>query len=245
MRIVGIIPSRLESSRLPNKALIDIGGLPMVVHVFKRAQLCPALQDVFVATDSTEIYKTVCDYGGKAIMTSSKHQTGTDRVAETVLGMDADIVVNIQGDEPLLSPYHIEQVVEPLIKDKNVQVAVLVAPYSIRNSVSDIKAVLDLENNILYCSRADLPSEARSQVDTMWKMCFIVPFRKDFLLKYASWGQTPLEKIEFNEYLRILERGYKIRAVPVDNVYISVDTPDDLNKVRELMKIDTIKRSYI
>ena len=245
MKIIGVIPSRLKSTRLPNKALIDIEGLPMVVHVFKRAQLCPVLEEVFVATDSKEIYDTVLSYGGKAIMTSTEHQTGTDRIAQAVADMPVDIVVNIQGDEPLLNPEHIDKVVQALIEDGNLQVAALVTPYSEKNSYSNIKAVLALNNDILYCSRADLPSDVRGKVSTMWKMCFIVPFRKDFLLEYTSWRQAPMEKIEFNEYLRILEHGYRIRAVPVDNAHISVDTARDLTEVKKLMKSDKIKEKYI
>lgn len=245
MKIIGVIPSRLKSSRLPDKALVDIEGLPMVVHVFKRAQLSEVLDEVYVATDSSEIYDTVEKYGGRAIMTSPDHQTGTDRIADAVKDIPSDIVVNIQGDEALLDPSHIDKVVRPLIEDISVQIAIPVTPYSAKNSTSDIKAVLDLNYDILYCSRADLPSSARREAGMMWKMCFIVPFRKDFLLKYASWEQTPLEKIEFNEYLRVLERGYKIRAVPVDRAYISVDTPEDLEKIKGFMKIDKIKEKYI
>lgn len=245
MKIVGIIPSRLKSSRLPNKALIDIEGLPMVIHVLKRAQLSPVLEQVLVATDSKEIFDTVIEYGGKAVMTSGNHLTGTDRIAEVARDIKADIVVNIQGDEPLLIPGHIDRVVQPLINDPNVNIAVLVTPYSRKNSVSDIKAVLDLDNNVMYCSRNDLPSDSRTEVRNMWKICFIVPFRRKFLLEYSSWGQTPLEKIEFNEYLRILERGHKIKAVPVEKANISVDTPEDLVRVREIMKEDKIKFEYL
>lgn len=244
MKTVGIIPSRLKSSRLPNKALLDIDGLPMIVHVFKRAQLCSCLEDIFVATDSQEIFDVVSKQGGKAVMTSKEHQTGTDRIAEVARDLDVDIVVNIQGDEPLINPKNIDEVVMPLISEDDLQVAVLVTPYKKKNNSSDIKAVLDLQNNILYCSRNDLPSEARSNVETMWKMSFVVPFKKEFLLKYASWEQTPLEKIEFNEYLRILERGYKIRAVCVKKAEISVDTEEDLSVVREIMKVDKIKNLY-
>lgn len=244
MKIVGVIPSRLKSTRLPNKALVDIEGLPMIVHVFKRAQLSSVLDEVFVATDSKEIYDAVISYGGKAVMTSSEHQTGTDRIAEVAKKIDADIVINIQGDEPLLDPNHIDKVVKPLVEDQDLQVVVLVTPYSEKNSSSDIKAVLDLNNNILYCSRTDLPSDARSQIDLMWKMCFIVPFRKDFLLEYTSWEQTPLERLEYNEYLRILERGHKIRAVAVDSAHISVDTAGDLIKVKEIMRSDKLREKY-
>lgn len=245
MKIIGMIPSRLKSTRLPEKALVDIEGLPMVIHVLKRSQMASTLDAVYVATDSREIFDAVTRFGGKAVMTSKKHQTGTDRIAEAAAGMDADIVVNIQGDEPLIDPSHIDRAVKPLIDNADLQISVLVAPYAKKNSPSDIKAVLDMENNILYCSRTDLPSDTRSAVNTMWKMCFIVPFRKEFLLKYASWDQTFLEKIEFNEYLRVLEHGYKMRAVPVNNAHISVDTEQDLGEVRALMKSDKIKKAYI
>ena len=244
MRVVGIIPARLKSSRLPNKALVDIDGLPMVVHVFKRAKLSRALDEVLVATDSKEIYEAVEKNGGKAVMTSELHQTGTDRIAEVAKKIDADIVVNIQGDEPLLEPSHIDKVVEPLLKEKEVKVAMLVTPYTEKNNASDIKAVLDLENNIMYSSRTDLPSDARGDIKSMWKICHIVPFKKDFLLQFASWEQTPLERVEFQEYLRILEHGVKIRAVPVEHAHISVDVEDDLIKVREIMKTDALRKKY-
>lgn len=245
MKIVGIIPARLKSSRLPNKALADIEGLPMIVHVFKRTELSSVLDEVYVATDSREIRDAVVKFGGKVLMTSKKHQTGSDRIAEAAADMKVDIVVNIQGDEPLLNPEHINKAVEPLVQDKNVNVSMLVTPYSKKNSPSDIKAVLDLDNNMLYSSRNDLPSDARRKVNKMWKVCFLVPFRKEFLLRFASWEQTPLEKLEFQEYLRILEHGYKIRAVPVDNAHISVDIPQDLIEVRKLMKSDKIKKRYM
>ncbi|NQT33358.1 MAG: 3-deoxy-manno-octulosonate cytidylyltransferase [Candidatus Omnitrophica bacterium] len=245
MKTIGIIPSRLKSTRLPDKALIDIEGLPMIVHVFKRAELASSLDEVIVATDSKEIYDVVTSAGGKAVMTSPRHKTGTDRIAEVAGNVDCDIVVNIQGDEPLVDPEHINKVVEPLLKEEDVQTSVLVTPYSKKDSTSDIKAVLDLEGNILYCSRTDLPDTSRTGIDAMWKMCFIVPFRKEFLLEYTSWDQTPLERIEYNEYLRILEHGYKMRAVPVEDAEVSVDTPEDLEIVTEAMKKDTIKSKYM
>jgi 3-deoxy-manno-octulosonate cytidylyltransferase (CMP-KDO synthetase) len=245
MKTVGIIPSRLKSTRLSNKALIDIEGLPMIVHVFKRAQLSPVLDEVIVATDSSEIFDIVTTAGGNAVITSDKHKTGTDRIAEVAAKKDCDIIVNIQGDEPLLDPDHIDKVVSPIINNPDIQISVLVTPYSKRGSSSDIKAVLDLEGNIMYCSRTDIPDTSRVRIDYMWKMCFIVPFRKDFLMQYTAWEQTPLENIEYNEYLRILEHGYKIRAVPVDNAVISVDTTEDLEIIRVKMKQDKIKLTYM
>lgn len=244
MNVVGMIPARLESSRLPEKALIDICGLPMVVHTYKRSRYAKKLDDLYVVTDNEKIRQTVEQHGGKVLMTGRHHKTGSDRLAEACKYIDCDIVVNIQGDEPLVDPGHIDAIVTPLIEDPTLQISVGVTRYNKKNSPSDIKAVLDLEGNILYCSRTDLPSDARTPVNDLLKMCFIVPFRKEFLLKYASWNPTPLESIEFNEYLRVLEHGVRMRGVYVENAKISVDTYDDLKEVRELMEKDTLRLRY-
>ena len=244
MKTVGMIPAHLESSRLPEKALADICGLPMVVHTYLRSTYAKKLDDIYVVTDSDRIRIVVEQHGGKVLMTGRHHKTGSDRLAEACQKVDCDIVVNIQGDEPLVDPEHIDAIVTPLIEDPSLQISVGVTKYSKKNSTSDIKAVLDLENNILYCSRTDLPSNARTPVNEMLKMSFIVPFRKKFLLQYASWKPTPLETIEFNEYLRVLEHGIKMRAVHISDARISVDTPDDLIEVRALMERDTFRLNY-
>ena len=245
MNVVGMIPARLESSRLPEKALTDIAGMPMVIHTCKRAQLAKSLNEVYLVTDSEEIKQAGASYGIKVIMTGSHHQTGSDRLAEACQLVDCDIVVNIQGDEPLVEPNHIDAIVEPLLHDPSLQIAVGVTPYKKKNSSSDIKAVLDLDGNIMYCSRTDLPSDARTPVKELLKMVFIVPFRKNFLLQYTSWAPTSLEQIEYNEYLRVLEHGVKIRAVKVEDAKISVDTPEDLEEVRELMLEDKLRFKYM
>lgn len=245
MRVVGFVPARLQSSRLPEKALIDICGLPMVIHTCKRAMLAKKIDEVYLATDSERIKNVAEAYGIKVIMTGFHHQTGSERISEACRNTECDIVVNIQGDEPLVNPEHIDAIVATLVDDPSLRVAVGVTPYTKKNSFSDIKAVLDLEGNIMYCSRNDLPSESRTTVREMYKMCFIVPFRKDFLLQFASWEPTPLEQIEYNEYLRILEHGVKIRAVRIEDAKISVDTPEDLEEVRKLMEADGIKFNYL
>jgi 3-deoxy-manno-octulosonate cytidylyltransferase (CMP-KDO synthetase) len=186
-----------------------------------------------------------CGYGINVIMTGIHHKTGSDRLAEACAFVDCDIVVNVQGDEPLVDPDHIDAIVAPLIDDPTIQISVGVTSYNKKNSYSDIKAVIDLDDNIMYCSRHDLPSDARSPVDEMLKMCFIVPFRKEFLLKYSRWEPTPLETIEFNEYLRVLEHGVKMRAVLISKAMISVDTYDDLEIVKGLMEKDRIKSRYM
>ena len=239
-----MLPARLRSSRLPEKALVDIDGLPMFVHTCKRAQLAESLDDVYLATDSEKIKEIAEAYNIKVIMTGPHHKTGSDRLAEACQGVDCEIVVNIQADEPLVKPEHIDSIVKPLLEDRNLQISVGVTPYTKKGRDSDIKAVLDLENNIMYCSRNDLPSDVRTAVEVMLKMCFIVPFRKEFLIQYASWPSTPLENTEYNEYLRVLEHGVKIRAIKIEDAKISVDTPDDLEEVRRLMKSDDLKAEY-
>ena len=245
IRVVGMLPARLRSSRLPEKALVDIEGLPMFVHTCKRVQLAESLDDVYLATDSEKIKEIAETYDIKVVMTGPHHKTGSDRLAEACQGVDCEIVVNVQADEPLVKPEHIDAIVKPLLEDRELQISVGVTPYKNKENDSDIKAVLDLEDNIMYCSRNDLPSDVRTTVDVMLKMCFIVPFRKEFLIKFASWPSTPLENIEYNEYLRVLEHGVKIRAVKIEDAKISVDTPDDLEEVRRLMKTDDLKAEYI
>ena len=237
-KVVAILPSRIESSRLPRKALLDICGLPMIVHVFKRCLLAKKLDEVYVATDNREIKEVVEKHGGRVIMTSSNHQTGTDRIAEAANKIDAEIVVNVQGDEALVNPKYIDKVVDELLENPDINVGILVNPYFKKNSPSDIKVVLNNNNDVLYASRSDIPSDSRTKDPPMLKAYHIVPFRKPFLLKFTKWEKGILEKIEFNEYLRILEYGERFRAIRVDSDAISVDTIDDLEYVREQMQSD-------
>ncbi|MFA5099329.1 MAG: 3-deoxy-manno-octulosonate cytidylyltransferase [Candidatus Omnitrophota bacterium] len=245
MKIVGIIPARMKSTRFPGKPLVDIMGMPMVIHVLKRCQLCKSLSDVYVATDSAEIFDCVIKYGGKAVMTEASHQTGTDRIAEACLKTGGDIVINIQGDEPLVDPKDIEALVECVKNDPSVNFATLVCKTRQFGEITECKAVLDMNRDIMYMSRSDIPSRSRSGVDHMLKLYCVVAFRREWLKAFASWPQTALEKTEFIEYLRILERGYKIRGVVVEEYTTSVDTPDDLKVILELMSRDRIKSFYL
>ena len=243
-RTIAIIPVRIESSRLPGKALLDICGLPMIVHVFKRCEFSESLDEVFVATDNDRIRQVVEQYGGKVIMTSSHHENGTERIVEAANNIDADIVVNVQGDEALVNPNYIDKAVDALYENPDLNVSILVNPYEKRLSSSDIKVVLNEYDDVMYFSRADIPSDARVDCPPLLKAYHIVPFRKDFLLRYVSWEKGKLERIEYNEYLRILEKGYKIRAVRVESDAVSVDTKEDLKFVREVMPSDPIFNKY-
>lgn len=234
----------MESSRLPGKALLDICGLPMIVHVYMRCKLAKNLDEIFVATDSVTIQQMVVKYGGNVIMTSSEHETGTDRIAEAAQKIDAEIVVNIQGDEALVDPRHIDQVVQAMHNDSTLNVAILANNFYKKNSASDIKVVLNEKNDVMYFSRADIPSDSRSPNAPMLKAYHVIPFKKDFLLEFASWGKGVLERIEFNEYLRILEKGFRIHAVKVESNAISVDTQEDLEYVQKKMPTDKYFQIY-
>jgi len=244
LKTAAIIPARIESSRLPRKALLDICGLPMIVHVYKRCLLASLLDEVYVATDSVEIKESIEQHGGKVIMTSSSHQTGTDRIAEAAKKIDAEIIVNVQGDEALVNPVYVDQAVAELQKNSEINVAILVNPFSKVNSPSDIKVVLNKKNDVMYVSRADIPSNSRYKDPPMYKAYHIVPFRKKFLFQFTQLEKGSLEEIEFNEYLRIIEHGFKIRAVHVDSDAVSIDTAADLEFVRRKMPKDLFFTRY-
>ena len=241
---VALIPARLESTRLPGKALVDIHGIPMILHIYQRCLLASKIDDVYVATDNHQIAEVVKSGGGKVLMTRSDHKNGTERIAEAAEQIDCDIIVNVFGDEALVNPQHIDAVVSALLEDARVNVAILVNPYQKQNSPSDIKAVVNENMDVMYLSRADIPSSARTPNPPMYKAYHILPFRKSFLLKYAKWPEGKLEQIEYHEHLRILEKGYRIRAVEVESDAVSVDTQEDLQFVREKMLDDPFFNEY-
>lgn len=245
MKAIGIIPARMKSSRFPGKPLVDILGMPMVIHVLKRAQLSKNLSEVFVATDSSEIFDCVLSYGGKAIMTSTAHQTGTDRIAEASDKLTCDVVVNIQVDEPLVKPEDIDKLVECMRADPAVNFATLVCKTPQFCKITECKVVMDCNKDIIYMSRSDIPSNARSRIQYLHKLYCVVAFRKDWLKKFSCWPQTGLEQIEYIEYLRILENGYRMRAIVVDGYTDSVDTLEDLQIVLDLMEKDMVKSKYL
>ena len=244
MNAVGIIPVRLESSRLKEKAIVDICGLPMFVHTYLRAKMSQSLDEVFLATDSELIAEISHQYDINVIMTKTSHTNSTERIAEACEKIDSDIIVNIQGDEPLLYPQHIDNIVKPMLSDSNIEVSIGITKFNKSESPSDIKAVLDLNDDILFFSRNDIPYSYKKNINQFWKLVFIVPHRKKWIQKYLIWEPTPLELIEDNHFLRLIEHGVKIKAVEVDDAKISVDTEEDLIEVRSLMQSDKIKDSY-
>ncbi len=240
-RVVGIIPSRFASSRFPGKALADLFGKPLVQHVVERASRASLLDEVLVATDDARILEVVQGFGGKACMTSPKHPSGTDRIAEVARDLECDLVVNIQGDEPLLDPAVIDSAVEPLIREQTVPMGTLACPLGASEAAdpNKVKVVLDREGFALYFSRARIPY-LRDEVPTEWARPYLLHvglyvYRRETLLALAGLPPTPLEEQERLEQLRALEHGIRIRVVITEHRSLGVDTPGDLERVRRLM----------
>jgi 3-deoxy-manno-octulosonate cytidylyltransferase (CMP-KDO synthetase) len=248
MRIVAVIPARFKSTRLEGKPLADLAGKPMIQHVYDRARRARCLDDVLVATDDARIEEAVQRFGGKVVMTSSTHLTGTDRVAEAACKLAADIVVNVQGDEPLLDPLLIEECVGPFQRDPAVQISTVMKRVDRELAYDDpavVKVVLDLTGRALYFSRSLLPYPRNRTAD--FKVCEhigIYAFRKDCLLRFAYLPPTPLERIEGLEQLRALEHGIPIHVVETrcQCELVSVDTPADLERVRQIMALGQPRR---
>ena len=242
-KIIGIIPSRLHSTRVPNKPLVDICGLPLIVHVYNRASLSKILDEVIVATDSVEIANVIEAHNGKAILTSLDHKNGTERIAEVSKQIDCDYVVLINGDEALLNPNYIEASTKALI-ESNANASILINKFYKKQSPGDFKVIVNKFNEVMYISRGDIPSDARNEVPYYFKAYHILTFRKDFLLKYAEMEKSPMEKIEDHEHLRIIENGYKLIAKEVDSDAVSLDTPQDLEYIRNKMLSDKYFKQY-
>ncbi len=241
-RIVAVIPARYGSERLPGKPLADIGGKPMIQHVVERVRMASLIDDVIVATDDGRIAEAVRQFGGRAVMTDPALRSGTDRIAAVARELpDAALVVNVQGDEPLIHPAMVDEAIRPMLDDPRLNVATLVHritdPAELDNPAV-VKVVLDQQLNCLYFSRSsipyarDIPSDERLARAPYWKHVGLYVFRRAFLLTFATLAQTGLERAEKLEQLRILEHGERIRASITEHESLPVDTPRDLERVR-------------
>lgn len=237
-----IIPARLGATRLPNKPLADLHGKPMIWHVWSRARRAQSIADVWIATPDEEIVRAVEGFGGTAFLTAPTHRTGGDRVAEAALHLPPHIrvVVNVQGDEPLLDPQTIDAACAPLIADENLVMASAMCklPAGRETDEAVVKVVCDLQNFALYFSRVAVPFVRDKAAPPAYKQHVgLYAYRSDFLQTLASLAPSPLEQAESLEQLRVLENGYRIRMVEIAGVPESVDTPDDLERVRRLLAV--------
>ncbi len=254
MRTIGVIPARMGSSRFPGKPMAPILGIPMVGHVYLRSRMSESVKEVYVATCDQEIADYVNSIGGKAVMTKDTHERCTDRVAEAVerieeeTGSSVDIVVNIQGDEPMLFPEMLDEAIAPMLTDMSIVTTNLMASMKTikeHEDPNEVKVVVDKENYALYFSREPIPSRKKGATEvSMLKQVCIIPFRRDFLFTFNQLETTPLEQFESVDMLRAMEHGYRVKMVPTSYNTYSVDTPEDLHFVEEQMKNDPIMNKY-
>ena len=249
MKISAVIPARYGSTRFEGKPLADILGKPMIQYVYEGVRRSKWIDEVIVATDDQRIAEAVKSFGGKAVMTSSTHFTGTDRVAEVAKKLKSEIIVNVQGDEPLIKGNVIDKAIRPLIVDDTLQMSTLMTRIvEVRDWLNPhiVKVVVDQKNFALYFSRSPIPfprdlqigrlesnpfGTSRSLPQRVFKHIGVYVFRRKFLLHFSRMKPTPLEKLEKLEQLRALENGYPIKVNLVDYEPLSVDTPEDLQKV--------------
>lgn len=238
---VAILPARLAATRLPDKPLADIAGKPMIQHVYERARLARTLSEVLVATPDAAIADAVHAFGGMVALTSPTHRTGTDRVAEAAqtLSPDIAVIVNVQGDEPLLDPGTVDAVATLLLDDPDLVMASLMCPLPAgrESDPNVVKVVVDQQGYALYFSRSPLPYRRNADAPYAPRQHVgLYAYRRDFLLQFPQLAPTPLEQAESLEQLRALEHGYRIRMAETDRAPESVDTPEDLERVRALLQ---------
>ena len=243
--VVAVIPARYGSTRFPGKPLAEIAGKPMILWVTERARRASLVTRVIVATDDERIRDCVRDSGWEAVMTPEGVPSGTDRIAQAIRNLHAEIIVNVQGDEPFIEPLDIDRVVLVLKEDKTAAMGTLVRKIKKPDdlvSPDTVKVVLDAAGRAMYFSRSPIPFHRDRQDISDWlsdtayyRHVGIYSYRRDFLLRFAEWKPTVMEEIEKLEQLRALEKGYAIATAETDSEPISVDTPEDLERVRRLV----------
>jgi len=246
MGVTVIIPARYASSRFPGKPLADLCGKPMIQWVYERSSLCELVDRVIVATDDDRIVRAVDSFGGEVVLTRSDHPTGTDRLAEVAADLDAELIVNVQGDEPLINPAMVSAAVTPLLEAPSIPMGTLKTPLNSLSEYLDpniVKVVTDRLGFALYFSRAPIPyaSDFNNTLDQGWQKLAtarhigLYVYRRDFLLRYPHLEVMPLENQERLEQLRALEHGYRIYVAETDLAGPGVDTLEGLERVREFL----------
>lgn len=237
MNIIAVIPARYAATRFPGKLMQMLGEKTIIRHVYENTAKTNLFNDVFVVTDSDIIYKEITMNGGKAIMSKKEHESGSDRIAEAVTGMDTDVVVNVQGDEPFIKKEPLEKLVR-LFHDGEVQVASLMRKISKEEAQNpnNVKVITDKSGNALYFSRSVVPFQRDAAFNTDYFLHIgVYAYKKSALMNFTKWPQSILEKTERLEQLRYLENGIKIRMAETDYNNIAIDTPEDLQKAKALI----------
>lgn len=249
MKTIAVIPARMGSSRFPGKPLAKILGRPMIEHIYKRVAMSKSLDATYIATCDEEIRQAAEGFGAKVIMTSDTHERASDRVAEAVVYLDADLIVMVQGDEPMTHPDMIDTAVAPFKDDPKLGCVNLVRKIDHEADYLDantIKVVMNQHNDALYMSRRPIPTIAKSGFanTAAYKQVCIIPFRRSTLYQYTHLTPTPLEQLESIDMLRLLEHGMQVKMVPTEFNTQAVDTPEDLARVEKLMAADPLLSQY-
>ncbi len=246
MKTVGLIPSRLNSSRLPQKPLLEIEGMPLVIHTYRRAKLSKKLNDVFICCDDDRILKIAKKFNARAILTSPHHTNGTERICEAFVKNKKkyDLILDIQGDEPLISPYHIDKVIDFHKKNRKIDIILPHLLVKNLNNPNVVKIVADKKNKVLYLSRAQIPFEFKANTKFVKKHLSIISFLPEALIKYSKSKKTMLEKIEDVELLRALEIGLNIKTLKMSGDSFSIDVMKDYKNAKLKMKDDKIFKIY-
>lgn len=238
MRVLCVIPARYASTRLPGKPLREIAGKPMICRVYERASQAKRIEKTLVATDDERIFEAVKSHGGEAMMTSKDHPTGTDRLAEVAAAYeDMELIINVQGDEPLIEPDLIDALAKMFEDEPELQMATVMTELADENEAgnpNNVKVVTDKEGYALYFSRSLIPYPRNAGKSPVCKHIGIYAYRREFLLRYAKLAPTPLEQAESLEQLRALENGYRIKVLRTDCRFVGVDTEEDLALVNEI-----------
>jgi len=256
MKCVAVIPARWQSTRFKGKVLADINGKPMIQHVWERVKRAHSIDEVIVAVDNNRVLKAVEAFGGKAVYTSPEQPSGTDRIAEVVNSIDADVIVNVQADEPLIHPLMIDELAQVFEYERNVQMATLIKRIHRKEDITNpnvVKVVVDRKGYAIYFSRSPIPFICKENpgetghtlnIDDVsgryFKHIGLYSYTKDFLFTYTNLPKSMLERDEKLEQLRVLEHGFKIKTIETRYDTVGVDTPEDLERVKELLLAEKV-----
>lgn len=238
MKIICVIPARYGSTRFEGKPLVEICNKTMIQRVYDQVKKAKMIDDVYIATDDHRIKDRAELFGAKVIMTSKDHACGTDRITEAIKSIFSDIIVNVQGDEPLIDPQVLDALAQTLIDDSTIEMATLITVIKDKNELNDpnvVKVVKDRDNFALYFSRSLIPYSRDGTQTNVFKQIGVYAYRRDFLLRYSEMEPTLYENIEKLEQLRALERGHKIKVVETTYDSVSVDVPEDVEKVERIL----------
>ena len=243
-KIVAVVPARYGSTRFPGKMIAQIAGKPVVWHTYQQVLRSELVSEVIIAADDNRILEALEPFDVPVVMTRPDHQSGTDRIAEVAANLDADIIVNVQGDEPLIDPHTVDEAIRPLLENPDIPMGTVKRKITDLEMVIDpnvVKVIVDNRGRAIYFSRLPIPyirdeADRKGATGHHWQHIGLYVFRREFVMQFAKMAQTPLEKLEKLEQLRVLENGYDIAVVETEHESVGVDTPEDLERVRALIE---------